>query len=109
MAYGGIASDKNDLLKRLAEAALLQQPKQAFHRDIDDALFSLLAGGAMNDVRDALHGGTHDFAVGDASAHNLQMLLRFKTAVVTECANRDVFGVDVVEHAANEKIGRAHV
>jgi hypothetical protein len=63
VAQRSISANQYDLLKALTLAALFEQPKEPFDRNIDDAILSLFAGSAMNDVSHPVHCGTDDVAV----------------------------------------------
>jgi hypothetical protein len=90
MSEGSIAADQNDLLKRATDAAFFQKPEEAFDRDVDNVVGGFFAGRTMNDVSNALHGGTYSVAVRDASSDNLQPLVQLWEAVVAQGANRHV-------------------
>ena len=83
MPHRGIAANQDELLEGRAGAALLQQPEQAFDRDIHYLVGTFLAGGAMHNVRHALHGRLHHRPIGDASPNYFQSLFGRQNAVVT--------------------------
>ena len=100
--HGSIPSDQNNLLKRTAGAAFFEQPEKAFDGDINHTIGSFLAGSAMNNVRDPLHGFTHSVAVRDVSPDQIEPRLRFREAVMAKRANRYVLMVLGLEDAVNE-------
>src|SRR5271168_376951 len=106
-----ISSDQNDLPKRTAEAAFFQKPEESFDGHIHNAVGSLLAGRAMNDMSNVGHGRAHRVPVRDTSRHNLKPLARFRQALVTESANRYiamVFGLkDAMDKMGTHFAGRA--
>jgi hypothetical protein len=102
MTQGGIAADEDDLLKGMAETALLQQPEQTFHRDVDDAVFGFLAGCTVDDMGNAAHRCAHNVAVSDIAAYRLQSRLGFKTAVVAQSANGHVVEIFAGQQALDE-------
>ena len=51
--------------------------------DVHHVIGSFLAGGAVQNVGDSLHGRVHNRAVRDRSAHDFQVLLRLQHPVMT--------------------------
>src|SRR5271165_2449990 len=100
MPESRISADQDDLLERIAEPALLQQPEKAFDRDIDHVICGFLAGRAMDHMSNPAHRSPHRFPVRDISGYDLQPFTRLRAAVVAQRAYRNVRAV--VEHTPDE-------
>ena len=90
MPQSSIAADQDDLSEGRAGAALFQQPEQALDRNIHHVLGSFLAGGAMQNVRDLLHGGAHSRPIRDASLDYIHPIFGLQKAVMTQRTNTHI-------------------
>jgi hypothetical protein len=100
--HGGIPADQYDLLEGRTAAALLEQPEKALHGYVHDIVGSLLAGGAMEHVRDSLHGLAHCMVIGNASLHDFQARTRLQEAVVAQGTDAQVAVVVRPKNSVNE-------
>ncbi len=85
-----VAANQNKLLESWADAALFKQPEQAFDSDIHGVVWGFLAGGAVQNVRNAIQRTTYGVAVGDAALDHFQPFLCRQYPVVAQSAENYV-------------------
>ena len=97
-----VAADQDELARGRGFAEGLEQPEQAFDRDVHHIVGRLLAGGEVEDVGDIGHRRLGRGAIGKAAAHDVDPRRRFERSAMAEGAQAGGGETLVGEEPPNE-------